>query len=108
MRNAALYFPRIRQPDPLRGGADRRRSPPCGAVAGIIARTDAHPRRLEGARPGIDAGLAGVVGLTVAADRRRERPAQPARASTACAPSRRRPVVWGARTLRGADLLADE
>jgi len=36
-RNAALFFPRIRQPDPERQGTFA----PCGAVAGVIARTDA-------------------------------------------------------------------
>ena len=48
-KNAALYFPRLRGRRPAAG---RRRSPtfaPCGAVAGIMARTDAYARRVEGA-----------------------------------------------------------
>ena len=38
-RNAALYFPRILRPDPLRGGASAAFAP-CGVVAGTYARTD--------------------------------------------------------------------
>lgn len=37
---AALYFPWVRAPDPLQGGTVRP-FPPCGFVAGIIARADA-------------------------------------------------------------------
>ena len=81
---------------------------PCGAVAGVIARTDA-ARGVWKAPAGLDAALAGVQDLHVQPDRRRERPAQPARhqlpAHASRSPAR---VVWGARTLRGADQLADE
>ena len=39
MRNAAVYFPRINRPDPLRGGSTATFAA-CGAVAGTYARTD--------------------------------------------------------------------
>jgi phage tail sheath protein FI len=39
-RNAALYFPRVVQRDPTAGGR-RQDFVPCGAVAGVMARTDA-------------------------------------------------------------------
>ena len=62
-KNAALYFPRIRQPDPLRDGSDRDFAP-SGAVAGVIARTDA-TRGVWKAPAGLDATLGGVVELSV-------------------------------------------
>ena len=37
--NAALYFPRLRAPDPLRGNQTASFAP-CGAVAGIYVRID--------------------------------------------------------------------
>ena len=74
---AALFFPFVRAPDPeLKGqiGAFA----PCGAVAGIFARTDARARRLEGAgRPRGDDQRRRRPDRQ--AHRRRERPAQPAR-----------------------------
>ena len=77
-RNAAVYFPRLRMPDPL---AENRLADfaPCGAVAGIMARTDAQRGRLEGAG-GPGGHLLRRPGLHLHHDRRRERRAQPARA----------------------------
>jgi phage tail sheath protein FI len=59
---SALYFPRVRAPDPLQRGAIRA-FPPCGFVAGIMARTDAQ-RGVWKAPAGTDAALNGVVGFT--------------------------------------------
>ena len=39
-KNAALYFPRLRMPDPLQENR-LEDFPPSGAIAGILARTDA-------------------------------------------------------------------
>ena len=39
-KNAALFFPRLRQPNPLKDNQVETFSP-AGAVAGVIARTDA-------------------------------------------------------------------
>ena len=47
--NAALFFPYIQSPDPLQENRLEDFAP-CGAVAGVMARTDANARRLEGAR----------------------------------------------------------
>ena len=52
-RNAALYFPRVRQADPLREG-QLDTFVPCGVVAGVMARTDAQ-RGVWKAPAGIDA-----------------------------------------------------
>lgn len=106
MRNAAIYFPRIRRPDPLRGGATADFAA-CGAIAGTYARTDGN-RGVWKAPAGIEAGLAGVVGLTVPltdAENGRLNPK-----GINCLRTFRGigSVVWGARTLRGNDVLADE
>jgi phage tail sheath protein FI len=110
-RNAALYFPRVRAIDPLRDNqlADFA---PCGTVAGVMARTDA-ARGVWKAPAGVEANLQGVLGLSING--------QPAgltddengllnplginclRSFPAIGH-----VVWGARTLEGADVLASQ
>jgi phage tail sheath protein FI len=62
-RNAALYFPCVRQVDPLR---DSRVDTfvPCGIIAGVIARTDVS-RGVWKAPAGLDASLDGVQDLQV-------------------------------------------
>ena len=62
-RNAALFFPRLRRPNPLRDN-QLEDFAPCGAVAGVIARTDSQ-RGVWKAPAGLDASLAGVAQLTV-------------------------------------------
>jgi Phage tail sheath protein FI len=110
-RNAAVYFPRIREFNPLSGSLEV--FPPSGAIAGIMARTDV-ARGVWKAPAGIDASISGVQGLANGAG-------QPMNLSDGengilnpaginCL--RTFPiigsVVWGARTMRGADVLADE
>lgn len=106
MRNAALYFPRIRRPDPLRGGATADFAA-CGAVAGTYARTDGS-RGVWKAPAGTEAGLAGVSSLTIPLTDDENGRINPLGIN--CLRSFRGvgPVVWGARTLRGSDVLADE
>ena len=67
-RNAAIYFPRIKQSDPQLGGQVDT-FVPCGTIAGVMARTDAQ-RGVWKAPAGLDATLAGVVGLAGRADGR--------------------------------------
>src|SRR5262245_48109145 len=57
-RNAAIYFPYFRAADAEAGGAVVE-FPPCGAVAGVMARTDA-TRGVWKAPAGLDAGLSRV------------------------------------------------
>ena len=104
--NAALYVPRLRQPNPLHGDQVEGFAA-AGAVAGVFARTDAH-RGVWKAPAGVDASVAGVSELAVAlTDRDVERLAS---IGVNCL----RPVpgagvvVWGARTLAGADATASE
>ncbi|HWB78717.1 MAG TPA: phage tail sheath subtilisin-like domain-containing protein [Nannocystaceae bacterium] len=104
--NAAFYWPAIIAPDPLQEGRPRRFAP-CGVVAGTIARIDANrgvwksPAGIEATLPGVlrtaiavtdaDSGLVNPRGVNALRDR------PPAGA-----------VIWGARTARGADLLASQ
>lgn len=106
MRNAAFYFPSIKAPDPLNEGR-LRTFPPCGAVAGIFARTDA-TRGVWKAPAGIDASLAGVSGPFEILSDDQNGKLNPQAVN--CIRSFRTygTVVWGARTLRGQDEAADE
>ena len=100
-KNAAMYFPRVEMPDPLDDNR-LRTFPPCGIVAGIYARTDA-TRGVWKAPAGQEASLTGVPEPGVQADRPGERSAQPARPQLSARLPHSGAVVWGARTLRGAD-----
>lgn len=105
-KNAAVFFPRLRQPDPLREGqvADFA---PCGAVAGVFARTDAE-RGVWKAPAGLDATLVGVPQLAVPltdAEVGRLNPLGVNCLRTAPAAGR---VIWGARTRQGDDRLGSE
>ncbi|MEB1528088.1 phage tail sheath family protein [Xanthomonas sp. WHRI 7945] len=105
-RNAALFFPRLRQPNLLRNNAIETFAA-CGAVAGVFARTDTQ-RGVWKAPAGLDAGLVGVPQLSVPlTDAENGELNQRGINCLRAMPASGR-VVWGARTLRGADQLADE
>ncbi|MEN9937376.1 MAG: hypothetical protein RLZZ387_3955 [Chloroflexota bacterium] len=104
-KNAAVYFPRVRVPDALQGNALREMAP-SGSVAGVYARTDA-ARGIWKAPAGTEAtlrnasvalklndaenGVLNQVGVNVL----RSFPIYG-------------DIVWGARTLDGADQKASE
>lgn len=104
--NAAVYFPRVRLPDPLQEGrlADFA---PCGAVAGVIARTDA-ARGVWKSPAGIEATLNGVAELTVRLTDGENGQLNPLAVNCLRTFPVTGRVIWGARTLRGADRLASE
>ena len=113
-RNAAVYFPRLRESDPT--AENRLRTlVPCGAVAGVIARTDA-ARGVWKAPAGIDATLAGArdFAMTDEADKPVNLTDEQNGGLNPLGINCLRTfpvfgrVVWGARTLRGADQLGDE
>lgn len=106
MRNAAVYFPRIRRPDPLRGGSTATFAA-CGAIAGTYARTDG-ARGVWKAPAGTEAGLAGVVGLPVSLTDDENGALNPLGINCLRTFRGMGSVVWGARTLRGSDVLSDE
>jgi hypothetical protein len=105
-RNAALYFPRVKQPDPNRDQQSQT-FVPCGIIAGVIARTDAQ-RGVWKAPAGLDASLNGIQGLQVNLTDGENGQLNPLGINCLRAFPVNGRVVWGARTLRGADQLADE
>ena len=105
-RNAAVYFPRLRVPDPLQLGFVDTFAPG-GAVAGVIARTDGQ-RGVWKAPAGIDASLNGVPELSVKLTDGENGQINPLGINALRAFPVFGRIVWGARTLRGADQAADE
>jgi len=105
-RNAAMYFPRIRSADPLRGGAIGDFAA-CGAIAGVYARTDGS-RGVWKAPAGVDATLSGVAGLTSTLTDAENGQLNPKGINVLRTFRGTGSVVWGARTLRGSDALADD
>jgi phage tail sheath protein FI len=105
-QNAAVYFPRLRLPDPL-SPAQPRDVGASGTLAGIYARTDS-TRGVWKAPAGIEATLVGVSGLTLTLNDLENGQLNPLGINVL----RNFPVYgmvsWGGRTLRGADQLADE
>lgn len=104
--NAAVYFPNIELPDPLRGNRISQFSP-CGAVAGVMARTDAQ-RGVWKAPAGVEAGVIGTYRLAVKLSDGESGQLNPLGVNCLRTLPAYGHVVWGARTLRGADRLASE
>ncbi|MFE1784887.1 phage tail sheath C-terminal domain-containing protein [Streptomyces sp. NPDC059506] len=100
--HAALYFPHLETVDPLTGRL--RAFPPSGAVAGVMARTDSE-RGVWKAPAGTDTRLAGVRALTVPLTDRENGLLNPQGLNCLRTFPVVGSVVWGARTLEGADAL---
>lgn len=105
-RNAALFFPRLRQPNPLRDNQFEDFAP-CGAVAGVFARTDS-TRGVWKAPAGQEANLVGVPALSVSLTDDENGELNPLGLNCLRSFPIIGRVVWGARTLDGADRLASE
>jgi phage tail sheath protein FI len=105
-KNAAIFFPRIRMEDPEQGGL-LEDFPASGAVAGVFARTDAQ-RGVWKAPAGIDASLNGVRELSIRVNDLENGQLNPRGLNCLRTFPVIGNVVWGARTLRGADQLASE
>jgi hypothetical protein len=104
-RNAAVFFPRLRMPNQLRQNQVENFAS-CGAVAGVFARTDAQ-RGVWKAPAGLDAGITGAAALTVPMTDAENGQLNPLGVNCLRAMPGTGPVIWGSRTLRGADRLAD-
>ena len=104
-RNAAVFFPRLRMPNPLRQN-QLEAFASCGSVAGVFARTDSQ-RGVWKAPAGLEAGLVGVSALTVPMTDLENGQLNPLGVNCLRAMPGTGPVIWGSRTLRGADRLAD-
>ena len=105
-RNAALYFPRVMLRDTLRDN-QLDTFVPCGIVAGVMAQTDTS-RGIWKAPAGIDAALAGVEALTVKLTDLENGALNPLGINCLRTFPVINSVVWGSRTLRGADIFADD
>jgi phage tail sheath protein FI len=104
--NSAIFFPRLRQPNPLRENQIEDFAP-SGAVAGVMARTDAQ-RGVWKAPAGQEASLVGVPQLSVSLTDDENGELNPLGVNCLRAFPIIGRVVWGARTLEGADQLASE
>jgi phage tail sheath protein FI len=102
---AALYFPRIQATDPFTG--QLQTFPPSGTVAGVMARTDGE-RGVWKAPAGTEAKLAGARSLTVPLTDPENGLLNPLGINCLRSFPIVGPVVWGARTLEGADVLASQ
>jgi hypothetical protein len=108
---AAIYFPRLRIPDPL---AENKLATfaPCGVIAGVISRTDTD-RGVWKAPAGIDAALNGVFEFAVADQRANLDDADSGKLNPVGVNCLRSlpgigAVAWGARTMAGRDTLASQ
>jgi uncharacterized protein len=104
--NATMLFPRVKIADPL---AEYRLADfaPSGAYAGVVARTDVQ-RGIWKAPAGTDATLTGVRGLASSLTDNEHGQINPLGVNVIRAFPVIGHVVWGARTIRGADALASE
>lgn len=105
-RNAALYFPRVVEADPLRENQPDV-FPSCGIIAGVMASTDT-TRGVWKAPAGLDATLNGIRGLQANLTDAENGQLNPLGINCLRVFPTIGSVVWGARTLRGADQLVDD
>jgi phage tail sheath protein FI len=105
-KNAALFFPRLKQPNPLHDNQVED-FVPCGAIAGIFARTDTQ-RGVWKAPAGLDATLIGVPQLSVSLTDAENGELNPLGVNCLRTMPAAGRIVWGSRTLQGDDRLASE
>jgi uncharacterized protein len=94
--NAAVYFPNVQIADPASGGLPTT-VPPCGTIAGVWK-----------APAGTDASLNAVTALDMPLTDDDSGQLNPLGVNCLRSFNIIGPVVWGARTLRGADVLTDQ
>jgi uncharacterized protein len=105
-KNAVLFFPRVLEFDPLNDNRLEKFAP-CGAVAGVFARTDTQ-RGVWKAPAGLDATLVGVPQLSVNLTDDENGELNPLGVNCLRSLPAAGRVVWGSRTLQGDDRLASE
>jgi Bacteriophage tail sheath protein len=99
--NGAAFFPRLRLPDQA-NNYNLRTFAPSGVVAGVYATTDG-TRGVWKAPAGIGASLSGVQGMTYLMSDQENGLLNPAGLNCLRTFPVYGPVLWGARTLQGAD-----
>ena len=105
-RNVAVYFPRVIEADLLRKSSPTV-MPACGIVAGNYARNDA-ARGVWKAPAGMDAGISGILSLELNLTDAQNNLLNSLGINCLRSFPITGPLVWGARTLRGADTLQDD
>jgi len=103
---AAVYYPWIKIPDPLKNGR-LRLSAPCGTIAGLYARTDSN-RGVWKAPAGTEASLSGVQDVEYLLTDDENGCLNPLGVNCVRVFPVFGPVAWGSRTLRGADQMTSE
>jgi hypothetical protein len=104
--NGAAFWPQLRLPDPL-NNYNLRSFAPCGVVAGVYAATDGS-RGVWKAPAGINATLNGVQSLTYTMTDQDNGQLNPLGLNCFRSFPVYGRVLWGARTLQGADALASQ
>lgn len=104
--NGAAFWPQLRLPDPL-NNYNLRSFAPCGVVAGVYATTDGS-RGVWKAPAGINATLNGAQGLTYTMTDQENGQLNPLGLNCFRSLPVYGRVLWGARTLQGADALASQ
>lgn len=104
--SSAIYFPWVRATDPAQGGMERD-FPPCGFVAGVMARTD-YDRGVWKAPAGSDARLLGATGLSLRSADDENGKLNRIGVNVLRTLPLQGNVVWGARTLHGQDERASD
>jgi phage tail sheath protein FI len=101
-----MFFPWIQASNPLKDNQVESFGP-CGAMAGVFARTDSQ-RGVWKAPAGIDAAINGITDLDLLMTDNENGQLNPLGLNCLRRFPFIGPVVWGTRTLRGNDLFADE
>ena len=104
-RNCAIYYPRLDLGDT--GLVDTSNFPASGAVAGLIASTD-RARGIWKAPAGIETRIAGALRLTEVLDNFDSGRLNPEGINALRALPEIGMVIWGARTMDGADILTSD
>lgn len=105
-RYACTYFPKVKMPDPEMQDRERVFSS-CGVITGVMAKSDLNYGVWK-APAGMNAGMVGVTGLEVKVNDADNGFLNPLGINCLRNFPVIGPVVWGDRTLRGADLLSDD
>ena len=104
--NCAVYFPRIIKEDPHMENRDALFSA-CGAIAGVMASTDAS-QGVWKAPAGQSASIAGISKLEIGLNDTDNAILNPKGINCLRSFPVIGPVIWGARTLRGADIFSND
>jgi uncharacterized protein len=105
-RNAAIFFPQFRMPDPLKDNKITEFAP-SGAIAGIFARTDV-ARGVWKAPAGTQAGFSGIQGFTVGMNDNENGRLNPLGVNCLRTFQVYGNLIWGSRTLAGSDRIGSD